>query len=305
MVTVAICTWNRCDLLRQTLTRMMELDVPATVRWELLIVNNNSTDATDQVIREFADRLPIRSVVELKPGLSQARNCAIDAARGDWLFFTDDDVLVATDWLSAFASAVARHPEAAVAGGPIDPWFPVEPPGDLVGAYPELKKGFCGVDHDVPEGFVSREHWVFGANMAIRRSALNGLRFNTNVGGRLPLGDETDFIDRARQQGGKVLWVPAMRVRHYVDPSRMTVEYLRKMRKTAGAVHVRLSPVPPAPQLFQAPRWLWRAVLKSYVTHAWLQLLGRRHDALLALREHDFCRGMLAECRRMNAESRA
>jgi glycosyltransferase involved in cell wall biosynthesis len=67
-VSVAICTWNRCDLLEQTLKQMTKLRVPPDVQWELLIVNNNCTDRTDAVIRAFSGRLPIRRTVERTPG---------------------------------------------------------------------------------------------------------------------------------------------------------------------------------------------------------------------------------------------
>jgi glucosyl-dolichyl phosphate glucuronosyltransferase len=127
-VTVAICTWNRDHLLRQTLEEMTRLAVPAGLVWELLVVNNNCTDDTDGVIAAFAKRLPIRRLFESQPGLSHARNRAIAEAAGDYVVWTDDDVLVSPEWLAAYARAFARRPDAAVFGGPVAPWFPTTPP---------------------------------------------------------------------------------------------------------------------------------------------------------------------------------
>ncbi len=77
-VTVAICTWNRAKLLDQTLTRMQQLRIPANVAWELLVVNNNCTDDTDAIIAGHESALPLRRLFEPKPGLSNARNFAVD-----------------------------------------------------------------------------------------------------------------------------------------------------------------------------------------------------------------------------------
>ena len=78
IVTVAICTWNRAKLLDRTLTQMHQLRIPADVEWELLIVNNNCTDETDPIIARHETALPIRRLFEPNPGLSNARNCAVD-----------------------------------------------------------------------------------------------------------------------------------------------------------------------------------------------------------------------------------
>ena len=123
MLTVAICTWNRAALLRQTLEQMTALTIPADVTWELLVVDNNSNDETAVVIGEFVNRLPIRALLESTPGLSNARNTAVAAARGEYILWTDDDVLVDRTWLSAYATAVARYHDACVYGDAVKPWF--------------------------------------------------------------------------------------------------------------------------------------------------------------------------------------
>ena len=93
-ISVAICTWNRCQLLRDALQHMARLSIPVGVEWELLIVNNNSTDATDEVARSFAGQLPVRLLFEAKPGKSNALNTAIRQSKGDYILWTDDDTRV-------------------------------------------------------------------------------------------------------------------------------------------------------------------------------------------------------------------
>jgi glycosyltransferase involved in cell wall biosynthesis len=127
-VTTAICTWN----LGATISSLQQLSIPPGVHWEVLIVNNSCTDDTDEVVEQFSDRLPIRLLHEKQQGLSNARNCAIDAAKGDYILWTDDDVIVDPNWLVAYVNAFRTWPHAALFGGPIKlklqgsppPWLP-------------------------------------------------------------------------------------------------------------------------------------------------------------------------------------
>ena len=113
-ITVAICTRNRSSQLQHTLTQMRKLAIPPDVQWELLVVNNSSTDATDSVLTAFAHCLPLRRLFEPTPGKSHALNLAVREASGDYILWTDDDVLVDPDWINGYHEAFLRWPEAAV-----------------------------------------------------------------------------------------------------------------------------------------------------------------------------------------------
>ncbi len=299
LVTVAICTFNRASLLEFSLDSLTRLD-PVDADWELLVVDNASTDATASVCEAFAGRLPMRVVREPAPGLSNARNCALDASRGTYIVFTDDDVMLDAGWLRAFVETVRRWPDAAAFGGPIAPFFPASPDPDVLSAFPVLANGFCGVDHRRDEGPLPDALLIFGANMAFRRDSVHGLRFNKRLG-RTPTslggGEEVDFVNQVRARGGEVIWCPEMRLRHYVDPARMTVPYLVKYHEDAGETLARHKGIPPAPAVCGAPCWLWRACCQSYVAYNILRLSGFRRRALTQLRVHSFFRGMLRAAR--------
>jgi glycosyltransferase involved in cell wall biosynthesis len=126
-LTIAICTWNRAELLDHTLTSLSEQRVDPAVPFEVLIVDNNSTDDTEAVAHSAGRRLPLRYVRETTQGLSHARNRALDESRTDLVLFTDDDVLVEAGWTSEFSRASQSFPDAAVLGGPIEPIFPPPP----------------------------------------------------------------------------------------------------------------------------------------------------------------------------------
>ncbi len=305
-VTVAICTWNRCELLRQTLEQMTRLQVPADLAWELLVVTNGCSDSTSHVIESYSRRLPIRELVEAEPGLSHARNRALHHAAGEYILWTDDDVLVDERWLSAFLETARRFPDGAVFGGPIEPWFPVTPDPEFLASFPALRRGFCGIDHGEPERCLGPEQHVWGANMAFRRAAINGLLFDPALGvcrNVFKTGEEKDFIQRVRQRGGGVIWSPAMRVHHYIDPSRMSLRYLTRMYTGHGRTWMRESGIPAGVRLFGAPTWLWRKWLESGVQHVAYSLRAERIRSLSALREYAYWRGAIQECRLMQRET--
>lgn len=265
-VTVAICTWNRDHLLRQTLEEMTRLAVPAGLVWELLVVNNNCTDDTDGVIAAFADRLPIRRLFESQPGLSHARNRAVAEAAGEYVVWTDDDVLVAPEWLAAYGRAFARHPDAVVFGGPVAPWFPTTPPRWLERAWPRVANAYAAIDYGDTELPLTEGRVPFGANMVMRTRDVRAAGFDPSLGvrpGSRMGGEETDVVRRLLRAGGTGWWVPEARVKHWVAPERQTLAYLDGWYSAYGAYLARHVDESSSPRLFGRPRWLWREALLS------------------------------------------
>src|SRR5260370_6242665 len=119
VVQAGSCTFSRAESLRRTLDSLAAMRVAGDLAWELVVVNNNSTDHTDAVIEECRERLPLRREFEPLQGHSNARNRAIAAARGEYIVWTDDDVIVGAGWLAAYAEAFRHWPDAVVFGGRI------------------------------------------------------------------------------------------------------------------------------------------------------------------------------------------
>ena len=111
-ISVVICTYNRCDSLRRTLQTFCQINA-AAISWELLVLDNNSTDATACFVEEFKDKLPLRYIFESRQGKSYALNHSVREAQGSLLLFTDDDVDVDPQWLQAYWSVAQRFPDAA------------------------------------------------------------------------------------------------------------------------------------------------------------------------------------------------
>jgi glycosyltransferase involved in cell wall biosynthesis len=302
LVTVAICTWNRAALLDQTLAKMRDLRIPEGHSWELLIVNNNSSDNTDEVIEKYTAQLPIQRLLEKRQGHSNARNCALAHARGDLTLWTDDDVLVDPDWLAVYVETALKHPDASYFGGMVEPWFESEPPV-WVNRNLDLLQGPFAL-RDLGPGvrpFVDRES-PFGASMGFRTAELRGLEFDTRlgrVGTGMLSGDETSLIDRLKTQGRVGIWIGAARVRHFIPTARMTAEYVWKFFHGLGRTRQLLSPYNRGiPLLGSGPRWIWRRYLISRAK-ALLTAPTRGRWWLTNFIDAAVHRGILDECRAM------
>jgi glycosyltransferase involved in cell wall biosynthesis len=304
-VSVAICTWNRRPLLEQTFAGLEKLRVGA-IRWELIVVDNGSTDGTAELVKEWIERgtLPLRYVYEPTLGVSHARNRALREARADWLLFTDDDVIVDPCWLAAFVAATHKYPAAGAIGGRVDPWFVQPPDPEMCEAFPALAKGFCGLNLGSEDCVVPHGTFLVGANFGIRVDRSANRSFNPDLGpkGSNPVGgDENAFQMDLRAAGLDVLWDPKMRVTHYVDPKRMTVEYLRRFYKNVGRHTIILNGVPPGTRVAGVPRWLFRRYMDHSVNGFANRLRRNRVAALDAVRQRCLIGGMIAECWRPSA----
>src|SRR5262249_39831024 len=117
-VSVVIGTFNRADLLGGTLRALVAQEGVESLRWEIVVVDNNSRDATPQVVAEVSTMtaIPVRYVFEPLQGLSRARNRGVLAARGAIIAFTDDDVIPAPDWIVQIGAAMDRWNAHGVGG---------------------------------------------------------------------------------------------------------------------------------------------------------------------------------------------
>ena len=256
-----------------TLERMTSLEVPAGTSWELIVVNNACTDNTSQVVDAFKGRLPVRRVNENRPGQSHARNRAVSEAAGRYIVWTDDDVLVDTDWLAAYLRAFNRHPEAAFFGGPIEPWFEGEPPEWLLRVLPRVASCYALRDFGTePVPFDS----PYGANFAVRTDVQKQHGFDPRFGLRqngVMRGEEVRMIEKVLAAGHSGWWVPDARVRHFLPKSRQTVAYLRSYYRGVGEASA-VGGTFNGPHLFGVPRYLWLETARAELRYRTARLKG-------------------------------
>lgn len=223
--TVVVCTRNRSRALESACRAVLGL--PAPFGWELLLVDNASTDDTLEVARELAagDRR-VRVAVEPVLGLSAARNLGVRLARGGLVVFLDDDARPQPGWFDAWETVFA-DPAVAAAGGPVDP--------DWAGALPEwvgpeflpyLSVWDRGPEaHDLVYNELPR-----GANMAFRREVFGRYGdFDHRLGRRgrsLRSCEEIELCLRLERGGERIRYAPGARVRHRVETGRLTPAWM-------------------------------------------------------------------------------
>ena len=200
---------------------------------EIIVVNNNSTDDTDKVIKEAMYSMPIRHFFEPIPGVSNARNTAMMAATGEFLIWTDDDVIVHPNWLHAYECAFKRYPDIVFFGGPILPKPESIPPNWFPAALNRIPYAYSILDlGKQPLQIINETQLPYGANFAIRTSIQRLFRYDTELG-RQPsclwlAGEEAEVQLSMLEAGYKGWWIPDACVEHRLPKKRLTIRYLIK-----------------------------------------------------------------------------
>jgi glycosyltransferase involved in cell wall biosynthesis len=205
----------------------------ANFNWRLFVIDNNSRDATKDVVLSFTERLPITYCFEREQGLSAARNHALRVTEGfTHLLFTDDDVRVDPRWVAAYRDAFQRFPEAGYFGGRVLPFYPLGKPSWLHDESLALIDGLLVRFHlgDEIRPFLAAELTPFGASFALSRRCIDRVgEFRTDLGvkGGIPgRGEEADYMERAIALGESGIYVGSAIVNHATDPRRLTLGYL-------------------------------------------------------------------------------
>ena len=244
-LSVIICTYNRSQSLSNTLNSFQSQDLPKNIQWEIIVVDNNSTDDTKKVTEEFifCSNLIVKYVKEENQGHSYARNRGIKEASGEFVCFTDDDVLVDKSWLNELLKTFNEVPAECV-GGKILPQWPDRKPR-------WLKKelfGFLALLDYGNELIVFREFTkpvlLFGANMAFKKSIFDRIGFfDTNLGRKGTIvfgGDDIDIQRRIINEGGKIIYQPKAAIKHVISSERLKKNYFRRLHYFEGVTNGRL-----------------------------------------------------------------
>ena len=221
-VSVLLATRNRSQSLGATLSAYCRVD--ATVPWQMVVVDNGSTDQTRDVLQSFASRLPLEVVRHPIPGKNAALNAGLAAVRGQFVVLTDDDSLPAVDLLGAWQNCADRHPEYGLFGGRIEPRFHESVPAWLGRCSPHLQ-AMMFTRRDLPEGPVEAGD-IYGCNMAVRAEVFrNGHRFSEAIGPNgsdpdYPMGSEVEFCRRVARTGVRCWFARSAVVEHLVLPNQ-------------------------------------------------------------------------------------
>jgi len=240
---VIVCTYNRCQSLKETLQALSGQQLRNGLAMEILVVDNNSTDETRTVVQEASRgaRWPIRYLFEPAQGTTYARNRGIQEAQGDLVAFVDDDVIPEPSWVAALEEAFETH-RADCVGGKIIPLWASPPPRWLAQGRDHAKLWALLALLDLgPEPVVissTNGHSLYGANLAFRKTVFADVGlFATHLGRRgsmLFSGEDTDILIRLLHADKCVVYAPTAIVHHRIGPERMRMGYFRRWKFHSG-----------------------------------------------------------------------
>lgn len=276
VISLIIPTRNRADLLTMAIHSLLTQTLKKE-DFDVLIVDNGSTDRTADVVSRFANDLPnLRYIQAPEPGLHVGRHRGMHEARGDVLVFADDDIEAMPSWLESYQQLFA-DPDVAMAGGNNFPLFIQTPPDWLIELWEQPTMGggrmlsALSILHMTGSSRSFSPHQVWGCNFAIRKSVL------LQAGGFHPDGMPKDLI-RFRgdgethvsryvvKSGLNCMFHPGASVYHKVTPERMTFQYFRQRGFNQGvsdsytALRNQDASTPSARRslLYRGTSWAWR-----------------------------------------------
>lgn len=249
-ITVIVCTYNRARSLPTTLDSIACQRFDQPVEWEVLVVDNNSSDRTPEVVEDFSRRYPgrFRYLFEPRQGLSQARNAGVEAARGDILVFTDDDVTFEPGWLKSLTSELETGEWAGAGGRILRRWTCAAPKWlSTQGRYERMAFPIFTFDKGSAQGQL--EDFAAGANMAFRKEVFQKYgNFRTDLGRRgdvLLAGEEVEFARRIRAAGERLRYEPMAVVYHPVEEYQLSKDYFLRFWFNAGRSGARIANTQP------------------------------------------------------------
>lgn len=223
----------------RTLRSLEEQELDRSL-WEVVVVNNNSKDDTQEKLADYIARgggMNLRAFVETEQGISPARNRGYAEGRGEYFVFLDDDEEFDAGLLGAYLGFFDSHPDAAEAGGEIIPLYDYDPPRWLSPMTEVLLTGRFKRGDKVK--IFKPGKYPFGGNLGVRRAVVerHGL-FSPKLGrsgDQLLGGEEKDFATRLQAAGEKVYYLPAAKIYHVIPREKMTGDYLRKLSYMVGS----------------------------------------------------------------------
>lgn len=241
-VSVVVCCHNSAERLPETLSCIAGQHLEDQVPWEVIVVDNASTDDTTRVAQDSWPKnstIPLRVFHEPQLGLSYARQRGLTEARYGIVSFVDDDNWVCPEWVKTAAEIMSQHPEIGACGGSNEAVCEVVPPFWF--------KNYQTIYGIGPQGqetgdVTTTRGLLYGAGLTIRRSAWSHLVSNGfrpqlvgRTGAMLLAGEDAELCLALRLAGWRLWYEPRLRLSHFLPVHRLKWDYLRRLYRGSGA----------------------------------------------------------------------
>jgi glycosyltransferase involved in cell wall biosynthesis len=238
MLSIIICTYNREKYIYDMLQRLAQNDF-STDRYEIVLINNNSADQTEERCHVFQHDYPqviFRYFIETNQGLSYARNRGIEEANGDVLVFLDDDAFVNPDYLTNLGHYLKEYPDMMAFGGEITPLFETGITPVWLSKWSYSWVSAINLGNTVT--LFTGNKYPIGANMGFAKAYFEKHgSFNTALGRNkknMMAGEEKDIFNRSDRKTEKIYYLPNLKVKHVIPENRTTKVYIKRLGEGIG-----------------------------------------------------------------------
>lgn len=242
-VSIVVCCYNSVARLHETIRHIVQQKTDNSFPWELIIVDNASTDNTFELANEILQQSSIlfQVVKETTAGLSSARRKGYSVSKFDYLLYCDDDNWLAENYVQKAFEIMQTHEQIAILGGMGEAVFESTEPR----WFKKLEINFAVGDQSSSKETLSKVSEVYGAGFTVRKSFLQQL-FASDVqnvlsdrsGGQLISGGDTEWCYLARYFGKEVWYCRDLKFKHLMTTGRMSWDYLKKLYFGFGRTNI-------------------------------------------------------------------
>ncbi len=246
-VSLIICCHNSAEKLPQTIYHVNNLIIPNYIQFEVILVDNASTDETSQIadnLFSYHLKQVTKIITEHELGLKNARLRGIAESQYEYICFIDDDNWICPEWIDIVYKIMSAHPDVGACGGLGLPSFEtVAPPW-----FEQFKGCYAVGPQSETTGYVADSRgYLWGAGLSIRKSAWeeiinNGFTFTLSGrhGTNLSSGEDSEICFALRCFGWRLWYDERLSYYHYLPTFRLTWRYLKKLHGGFGASEVVL-----------------------------------------------------------------
>ena len=240
-VSIIVCCYNSSKRLPATIQYLKQQKIQDEIPWEVIIVDNASTDDTSKTAYDewnrFADAT-LRVISEPKPGLSNARTSGFNAARYDFISFVDDDNWIAQNWVENVYKIMLYNPKVGACGGRSEAVFEFLPPE----WYPQFFSKIAVGEQSIEEGDITDTRgWLWGAGLTVRKQAFKevierNIQFYLSDRNekKLSSGGDNEICYSLRLLGWRLFYSSNLNFKHFIPSTRLSWNYFCEMSKANG-----------------------------------------------------------------------
>jgi glycosyltransferase involved in cell wall biosynthesis len=238
-ISVVLCCYNSSSRLRPTLEHLAKQKINSQIKWEVILIDNNSNDNTSEFAKniwlEVGDYIPFQVIPELKPGLSNARKKGIVSANGEILIFCDDDNWLEENYIQIAYDLMLEDKSIGMLGGMGNEVIE----GDKPTWFENLKLSYAVGPQNNEDGDITfKKGFVYGAGSIVRKSVLTAIyekgfinQLTDRVGKLFVSGGDNEIGYMIALSGFKIHYSSKLIFKHYLPENRLTLPYLVQLAK--------------------------------------------------------------------------